>query len=120
MIRPTSSSSTARRSWRTAVIALVVALAQVVAFTLAPLAEARAGRSAVAHVESTGTSLHYAHNDATCAACTARALVGDASRQLGPAPVSAPRLVIVPPAPASRRLAACASPSCPRAPPAFA
>ena len=51
-----------------------------VALALAPLGDARHGRSAAAHVERGHTATHYAHNDATCASCQARTLHGIAAR----------------------------------------
>jgi hypothetical protein len=57
---------------RLLVLAAFLALAtQSVATLLAPAAEARASRSAPAHVESGGTHQHHAHNPADCAACIA-------------------------------------------------
>lgn len=41
----------------------------------APLAEARSGPDAGAHVEKAGTSLHYAHDEATCIACVSQHLL---------------------------------------------
>lgn len=49
----------------------------VVAF--APLAEGRDSRMA-SHVEAHGLASHYAHNEATCAACQARSIHGTAAR----------------------------------------
>ena len=48
-------------------------VAQVIV-ALGPVAEGREGASTAAHVESAGTSTHFAHNDATCAACQARSV----------------------------------------------
>jgi hypothetical protein len=45
----------------------------------APLLEGRQGPDAQAHVEEAGTTLHHAHNDADCAACTARGLLSSAN-----------------------------------------
>src|SRR2546423_7862458 len=42
----------------------------------ASLALAREETSAVAHAEQSGTSVHYGHNEATCAACAALLLHG--------------------------------------------
>jgi hypothetical protein len=42
---------------------------------LAPLGEGRFGADARAHVEAAGTSTHHAHDEAGCAACSARALL---------------------------------------------
>lgn len=62
---------------RILVLAAFLALAaQGVATLLAPAAEARASRSAPAHVESGGTHQHHSHNPADCAACIALQLTG--------------------------------------------
>ncbi|HEU6453498.1 MAG TPA: hypothetical protein VFT57_18920 [Gemmatimonadaceae bacterium] len=62
---------------RVLVLAACLALAaQSVASLLAPAAEARASRSAPAHVESGGTHQHHSHNPADCAACIALQLTG--------------------------------------------
>lgn len=81
-------SARARARFR-GVAAIVAAAAQVVLCS-ASLVETRFGPDARAHVESTGTHLHHAHNDADCAACTGRHLL--ASSQLEtPGPLSFPR-----------------------------
>lgn len=54
--------------------ALLLAVGQA-AMGAAPLLE-RGGTSAVAHVEESGTQLHYAHDEAGCVACVAHKLVG--------------------------------------------
>ncbi len=41
---------------------------------LASFSEGRFGTDARAHVEAAGTSVHHAHDEGSCAACTARAL----------------------------------------------
>jgi len=51
-----------------------LALAQMV-LAFAPLIDGRRGGDSRAHVESAGTGLHYAHNEADCPACVARQLV---------------------------------------------
>ncbi len=55
--------------------AAAVAAAAQMLITGAPLAEGRSGPSAVAHVEAAGTSVHYAHDEATCAACVSQHLL---------------------------------------------
>lgn len=62
------------------VVAAIVAAAAQIVLCSASLVETRFGPDARAHVESTGTRLHHAHNDADCAACTGRHLL--ASSQL--------------------------------------
>lgn len=44
----------------------------------APLAEARSGPDASAHIEQAGTSLHHAHDEATCVACVSQHLLSGA------------------------------------------
>ena len=61
--------------WRPAIFFFAVAQF-VLAF--APLMEGRFGPDARAHVEQAGTNVHHAHNDADCAACTARGLMAGA------------------------------------------
>jgi hypothetical protein len=64
-----------RALWRPAI--LFFAVSQFV-LAFAPLMEGRFGPDARAHVEQAGTNLHHAHNDADCAACTARGLMAAA------------------------------------------
>ncbi|MEJ7759847.1 MAG: hypothetical protein WKF55_09705 [Gemmatimonadaceae bacterium] len=68
--------------WRPAM--LFFAVAQIV-LAFAPILEGRLGASADAHVESTGTGLHHAHDDANCTACLARQLLASSEpgRQQG-------------------------------------
>ncbi len=56
---------------------LFFAVAQIF-LSFAPLLDARQGPNADAHVEEAGTTLHHAHNEADCAACTARGLMHSA------------------------------------------
>jgi hypothetical protein len=53
------------------------AVAQFV-LAFAPLMEGRFGPDARAHAEEAGTNIHHAHNEADCAACTARDLMAAA------------------------------------------
>ena len=43
-----------------------------------PLGEARFDADEKAHVEAAGTSLHHAHNEATCAACVSQHILSTA------------------------------------------
>ena len=65
--------------WLVSIGAIVAIVAQL-SVALAPLGEARLGGGTASHLESGGTSAHYAHNDATCAVCQARLLQGLATR----------------------------------------
>jgi len=58
---------------------LLAAVAQL-ALAFAPLAEARGGAPAQAHVEQTGTQFHAGHNEADCAACIATHLLSRIER----------------------------------------
>ena len=64
-----------RALWRPAIFFFAVAQ---FFLAFAPLFEAGQGPDARAHVEEAGTTLHHAHNDADCAACTARGLMASA------------------------------------------
>ena len=55
-----------------------IALAQI-ALAFAPLLEGRRGGDARAHVESAGTGIHHAHNEANCSACVARQLLSSSA-----------------------------------------
>ena len=57
----------ARDGWR---------LAQFNFIAILPFADANVGRSAPAHVEAYGTRTHYTHDEANCAACVTRQLIG--------------------------------------------
>jgi hypothetical protein len=59
-------------------LAATIAAAAQVFIAAAPLAEGRFGPDARAHIESAGTSLHHAHDDATCAACVSQHLLAAA------------------------------------------
>ncbi len=52
------------------------ALAQFDIVAVVPFADANEGRSAPSHVEAYGTRVHYAHDEANCAVCVARQLIG--------------------------------------------
>lgn len=66
-----------RTLWRPAL--LFFAVAQMM-LALAPIMEGRLGASTSAHVESAGTGLHHAHDDANCTACVARQLLSSSER----------------------------------------
>src|SRR4051812_38792705 len=68
----TGATGDTRRVVRRLIAVLVAAMQLVIA--LAPIAEGRAGASAVTHVERQGGRLHYAHDDAECAVCAVRHL----------------------------------------------
>lgn len=65
-----------RRHWLFSVLAALAIAAQLVV-AIAPLSEGRDSRMA-SHVEAHGLASHYAHNEATCAACQARSIHGTA------------------------------------------
>ncbi len=52
------------------------ALAQFDIVGIVPFADANEGKSAPSHVESYGTKAHYSHDEANCAVCVARQLIG--------------------------------------------
>jgi len=67
-----SASTAGRRSvWLLRVFATALAVVGQLGIFGAYLSLARNESSAVSHTEQSGTDLHHAHNDATCAACTA-------------------------------------------------
>ena len=57
------------------VLAATLAAAAQISLVGAPLAEGRQGPDAVSHVETAGTRLHHAHDEATCAACVSQHLL---------------------------------------------
>jgi hypothetical protein len=69
------------RSWRRSIFTVFafIAMAAQLAVALSPLAEGRE-RSWGSHVEAAGLHQHYAHNEATCAACQARSIHGATGR----------------------------------------
>ncbi|HEU4564206.1 MAG TPA: hypothetical protein VFS05_06150 [Gemmatimonadaceae bacterium] len=87
---------------RAAVTRAALALAAVVQLVLAvavPLAEARGSRSAAAHVEEAGTSLHHAHIESLCPSCTALGLMATPpapAHVLDTAVATAPRPIVRP------------------------
>ena len=60
----------------------MVALAQFDIVAVVPFADANEGKSAPSHVEAYGTRAHYSHDEANCAACVARQLIGRAELSL--------------------------------------
>jgi hypothetical protein len=52
------------------------ALAQFDMVVVVPFADANEGKSAPSHVEAYGTKAHYSHDEANCAVCVARQLIG--------------------------------------------
>lgn len=105
-----------RALWRPAIF--FFAVAQLV-LAFAPLMEGRFGPDARAHVEEAGTNIHHAHNDADCAACTARALM--ASSEVSSGSVSFTRIVILRPVAVAERTGGSSQTheTQPRAPPAL-
>jgi len=70
-------------------VAAILALVAQLALAIAGLGEGQTGVGSVAHFDPGGTSAHYVHNEAVCAACQARSLHGDA-RLPHPQVVAAP------------------------------
>src|SRR5690242_21940393 len=56
--------------------AALLALVAQLAVGVAALGEARAGLGFASHIDPGGTSTHYAHDEAVCAACQVRSLHG--------------------------------------------
>jgi len=54
----------------------MLALLAQLTLTVAGVSEGRAGIGFASHIDPAGTSAHYAHNEAVCAACQARSLHG--------------------------------------------
>ena len=79
---PLSAAAVSLRRLIFTVLALVAMAAQL-AVALSPLAEGRE-RSWGSHVEAAGLSKHFAHSEATCAACQARSIHGTAGRIAAP------------------------------------
>lgn len=104
-----------RSLWRPAIFFFAVAQF-VLAF--APLMEGRFGPDARAHAEEAGTNIHHAHNDADCAACTARDLM--AAAEPGVKSVVLVRLTVLAPAAVSDQSSGISQSRTtqPRAPPA--
>src|SRR5690348_13004940 len=75
--------------------AAFLALVAQLAVGVAALGEARAGLGYASHIDPSGTSTHYAHDEAVCAACQARSLHGDV-RVPHPPLVLAPRNELAP------------------------
>src|SRR2546430_776736 len=71
----TAHPPTRRPRWFWIALAMF-ALAQFDLVAVVPFAEANEGRSAPAHVEAYGTTVHYAHDESNCALCVARQLIG--------------------------------------------
>ena len=56
--------------------AALLALVAQLAVGIAAFGEGRAGLGYASHIDPSGTSTHYAHDEAVCAACQARSLHG--------------------------------------------
>lgn len=63
---------------RLKVFAAAFAAAAQLFLAAAPLAEVRFGEVEKAHIESAGTSLHHAHDAASCAACVSQHILSSA------------------------------------------
>ena len=61
-----------RIRYRVRLLAGILAGAAQMLLGSAALGEVRFGPDASAHIESAGTSLHHAHNDANCVACVSQ------------------------------------------------
>jgi hypothetical protein len=70
--------SSQRFRYRIRLLAGILAAAAQVLLVSAVLGEARFGPDAQAHVESAGTSIHHAHDDANCVACVSQHLLAGA------------------------------------------
>ena len=67
-----------RIRYRMRLLAGILASAAQVLLGTAALGEARFGPDASAHVESAGTSIHHAHDDASCVACVSQHILSGA------------------------------------------
>ena len=76
-------------------VAALLALVAQLAVGVGALGEARAGLGYASHIDPSGTSTHYAHDEAVCAACQARSLHG-VVRLPHPPLVLAPRSELAP------------------------
>jgi hypothetical protein len=75
--------------WRSSAlfrIAAALAFVTQVGVLAADVAEGSHGVGSAAHVERSGTARHYAHDDATCAACAVRSLHASAPSNPSRAP----------------------------------
>jgi hypothetical protein len=78
-----------RIRYRMRLLAGILASAAQVLLGTAALGEARFGPDAGAHVESAGTSVHHAHDEANCVACVSQHILAGAE------PSSASDLLVV-------------------------
>ncbi len=103
---------------RTTLLALLAGLGQMV-MVLSGTIESWRGPDASAHVETRGTQLHHAHNEAFCPACVVQTLHAKPERPTSPlpnrAPTVAPRVASIRSAPTGT-----VTTNSPRAPPAIA
>lgn len=60
-------------------LAAIVAVAAQLVLCSASVLEVRFGADARAHVETNGTRIHHAHDEASCAACTGRHLLASSN-----------------------------------------
>lgn len=75
--------------------AAILAMVAQLALVIAGIGEGRTGVGYASHIDPSGTSTHYAHDEAVCAACQARSLHGVA-RLPHPPLVLAPRSELAP------------------------
>lgn len=90
---PRARSSVARL----AVAAL--AILQIFVGAVVPFADARPSSIIGPHAEQQGGRRHYVHDEAYCAACVARHIVGTTARPSPPAPVASLAQIVPPTAP---------------------
>lgn len=99
--------------------AALLSLVAQLAVGVAALGEGRAGLGYASHIDPSGTSTHYAHDEAVCAACQARSLHGVVRPAHPPLVVAAHRELAVITAPESYRGSGAHTQHLSRAPPAL-
>lgn len=115
--RSQQQMSPSARSRATRVVLALVAVAQLLTIALAAFADARPSSTLGIHVEAAGTRQHYVHDEANCAACAVRQLVGTAPRESAAVLLAGARATEAPTGPRVSVVQRRRTPTAPRAPP---
>jgi hypothetical protein len=97
---------------------VLLAMLQFLVCAVFPLGDSKVSSTVGAHVEQLGGRLHYVHDEAYCAACAARHLVGDVPHLPPEIPSASVHAAAPPAAPPNDPTAELQLAVSPRAPPA--
>lgn len=98
-LSPTSLRPPRARSGVARLAVVALAILQFFVGAVVPFADARPSSIIGPHAEQQGGRQHYVHDEAYCAACVARHILGTVARPTPPAPVASVAQIAPPTAP---------------------